>query len=93
MSVTVRITAGESILRMGAGIPTVSGLQTIAWIWFVIDFFVATTLFLCEMVPNDILADLGVAVTLDVVVASEGARGSTRECCTPCSPCVPVYAL
>ena len=44
------------------------------------------------MVPNDILAILAVAVTIGVVVASEGARGSTRECYytayTPCSPCV-----
>ena len=31
-------------------------------------FFVATTLFLRGMVPNDILAVLGVAGTLDVVV-------------------------
>ena len=32
-----------------------------------------------------------VAVTLGVVVASEGARGSTRECYTPCSPYVCVH--
>ena len=32
MNVTLRITAWESVLRMGAGIPTVSGLQTLAWI-------------------------------------------------------------
>ena len=76
MSVTVRITAGESILRMGAGIRTVSGLQTLAWMGFVMDFFVGPTGFLRGMVPNDILAILSVAVTIGVVVASEGARGS-----------------
>ena len=37
------------------------------------EFFVATNGFLRGMVLNDILADLGVAVTLDVVVASERA--------------------
>ena len=37
-------------------------------------FFAAATGFFRGMVPNDILAVLGVAVTLDVVVASEGAR-------------------
>ena len=75
---------------MGAGIPTVSGLQTIAWIWFVIDFFVTATGFLRGMVPNDILAILGVAVTLDVVVASEGSRGPIRECYAPRSTVVRV---
>ena len=85
-----RITAGESILRMGAGIPTVSGLQTIAWIWFVIDFFVTATGFLRGMVPNDILAILAVAVTIGVVVASEGARGSICECYAPRSTVVRV---
>ena len=49
-------TSGESILRMGAGISTVSTLQTLAWIWFVMDFFAAATGFLRGMVPNDILA-------------------------------------
>ena len=43
---------------------------------FVIDFFAVATGFLRGMVPNDILAILAVAVTLDAVVASEGARGS-----------------
>ena len=86
----MRITAGGSILRMGAGIPTVSGPQTLAWIWFVMDFFVATTRFLREMVPNDILAVLAVAVTLDVVVASEGARGSICESYAPRSTVVRV---
>ena len=33
-----RITAGESILRMGVGIFTVSRLQTLAWIGFLMDF-------------------------------------------------------
>ena len=37
-SVITRITAGESILRMGVGIFTVSRLQTLAWIWFATDF-------------------------------------------------------
>ena len=75
---------------MGAGIPTVSGLQTLAWIWFVIDFFVGATLFLREMVSNDILAVLAVAVTLDVVVASECARGSICESYAPRSTVVRV---
>ena len=80
LNVITRITAGESILRMGAGIPTQSRLQTLAWILFVIDFFVTATGFLCGMVPNDILAILAVAVTIGVVVAGEGARGSICEC-------------
>ena len=42
-NVITRITAGGSILRMGAGIPTVSGLQTLAWIPFVMDFFAVAT--------------------------------------------------
>ena len=46
-------------------------------------FFVAAARFLREMVPNDILAVLGVAVTLGVVVASEGARGSICESYAP----------
>ena len=90
MNVITRITAGESILRMGAGIPTVSELQTLAWIPFVMDFFVTATGFLRGMVPNDILAILAVAVTLDVVVASEGWRGSIRECYAPRSTVVRV---
>ena len=61
---------------MGAGIPTVSELQTLAWMGFVMDFFAVATGFLRGMVPNDILAILSVAVTIGVVVASEGARGS-----------------
>ena len=56
VNVITRITAGGSILRMGAGIPTVSRLQTLAWIWFVMDFFAVATGFLRGMVPNDILA-------------------------------------
>ena len=76
MKLVTRITAGESILRMGAGIRTVSGLQTLAWMGFVMDFFAAAKEFLRGMVPNDILAILSVAVTIGVVVASEGARGS-----------------
>ena len=43
------------------------------------DFFVATKEFLHWMVPNDILVILAVAVTIGVVVASEGARGSICE--------------
>ena len=50
---------------------------------FVMDFFVATARFLREMVPNDILAVLGVAVTLDVVVASEGARDQPASAMRP----------
>ena len=34
MNVITRITAGQSILSMDAGIPTGSGLQTHAWIWW-----------------------------------------------------------
>ena len=75
---------------MGAGIPTVSGLQTLAWIWFVMDFFVATRGFLRGMVPNDILAILAVAVTIGVVVASERARGSIYGCYAPRSTVVRV---
>ena len=90
LNVISRITAGESILRMGAGIPTHSRLQTLAWILFVIDFFVATTGLLRGMVPNDILAILAVAVTIGVVVASEGARGSICECYAPRSTVVRV---
>ena len=79
-----------SILRMGAGIPTVSGLQTIAWMGFVMDFEPAARRFLHGMVPNHILAILAVAVTLDVVVASEGARGSICESYAPRSTVVRV---
>ena len=56
MKVITRITAGEPILRMDAGIPIVLRLQTLAWIWFVMDFFVAATRFLHWVVPNDMLA-------------------------------------
>ena len=73
---------------MGAGIPTVSGLQTIVWIWFVMDFFAAATGFLRGMVPNDILAILAVAVTLGVVVASERIPSDPGQCdvCTDVPP-------
>ena len=43
------------------------------------DFEPAARRFLHGMMPNDILAILAVAATLDVVVASEGARGSICE--------------
>ena len=75
---------------MGAGIPTVSELQTLAWIPFVMDFFAAATGFLRGMVPNDILAILAVAVTIGVVVASEGARGAICQCYAPRSTVVRV---
>ena len=52
--------------------------------------FVTATGFLRGMVPNDILAILAVAVTLDVVVASEGARGSICESYAPRSTVVRV---
>ena len=54
------------------------------------DFEPAAKYFLRGMVPNDILAILAVAVTLDVVVASEGARGSICECYAPRSTVVRV---
>ena len=63
-------TSGESVLRMGAGIPTVSGLQTLAWIWFVMDFFVTATGFLRGMVTNDLLPFEVVAVRRPIVVTS-----------------------
>ena len=77
-------------MRMGAGIFTVSELQTLAWILFVMDFFVTPTGFLRGMVPNDILAILAVAVTIDVVVASEDARGYICERYAPRSTVVRV---
>ena len=46
-------------------------------------FFVATKGFLRGMVPNDILAILAVAVTLGVVVASEGARDPSASAMRP----------
>ena len=54
------------------------------------DFFVTATGFLRGMVPNDILAILAVAVTIGVVVASEGARGSICESYAPRSTVVRV---
>ena len=69
-SVTTRITAGESVLRMDAGIPIVPGLRTLVWIWFVMDFFVGATRFLRGMVPNDLLPFEVVAVRRPIVVTS-----------------------
>ena len=63
-------TSGESVLRMGAGIPTVSRLQTLAWIWFAMDFFAAAKGFLRWMVPNDLLPFEVVAVLRPIVVTS-----------------------
>ena len=62
MNVITSLASGESILRMDAGIPIVSRLQTLAWIWFVMGFFVAARRFLRGMVPNDFLAVWVVAV-------------------------------
>ena len=47
------------------------------------DFEPAARRFLRGMVPNDILAILAVAVTLDVVVASEGARDQPASAMRP----------
>ena len=66
----MRITAGESVLRMDAGIPLVPRLQTLVWIWFAMDFFVGATRFLRGMVPNDLLPFEVVAVRRPIVVTS-----------------------
>ena len=56
MSVVVRITARESILRIGAGIPIGSRVKTLAGECFVMNLNPARKLFLGENMPNDLLS-------------------------------------
>ena len=57
----MRITLGESILRIGAGIPIGSRVKTLVGGGFVMNLMVVPRIFLGGMMPNDLLPILVVA--------------------------------